>query len=123
MLPSAVEGEARAFPEEFQRVFGRRCHGDTSSPRPLNPRILILSGRGWEVNTNDVNGLEKEHRERSEETQVDGSVVLYVTERMRLSVISTVRFARASRYFRQWCRSDLCQRSYIGMQYRKRECV
>jgi len=70
----------------------------------------------------NVNGLEKEHRERSEETQTGGLVVLDVTKRMGLSAVSTVRFARATPYFRHWCRSDLCQRSYIGsMQYAGRE--
>jgi hypothetical protein len=75
MLPSAIKREVRAFPEEFQHVFRRRCHGGiliATAARPQN----IPSGKGWEVNTNDVNGLEKEHRERSEETQAGGSVVL-----------------------------------------------
>jgi hypothetical protein len=48
-----VKREARAFPEEFQRVFGRRCHGGILIARSLNP-IHQMPGLNTEENVNAV---------------------------------------------------------------------
>jgi hypothetical protein len=57
--------------------------------RLRNTRFFWQKG-SEDVNSNDANGLEKEHRERSDGAQVSDLVVLDVAKRMGLSAGSRV---------------------------------